>query len=301
MKCLRLVLLVLFMPGLSACAPVNFPVSTPAANEPVPTAETPSTPSPTLPPTATSVNCLNLPGQLIPGALDTMTPPQQYLIYLPPCYGQNLDQRYPVLYLLHGQLSTDSQWVDLGAPPAADSLISSGAAPPFIIVLPDDRYWNLPTGDGFGDRLIHDIIPFIDGNYRTLADRTHRALGGLSRGGGWAVHILLTRYDLFGSIGLHSAVIFDDDARELRVLVPHVPADAWPRLWIDAGDHDGGLGKIQTFEALLSAYEVPHEWRMYTGDHTNPYWHAHVTEYLQWYADGFQESSSPVPTTTPAP
>ena len=115
-------------------------------------------------------------------------PSQQFIVYLPPCYDQMTDERYPVLYLLHGQTYTDDQWVNLGAPAAADKLIHAGDAPPFIIVFPDDRYWNLPPGDGFGDRLIHVIIPFIDQNYRTLTDRDHRALGGLSRGGGWAVH-----------------------------------------------------------------------------------------------------------------
>ncbi len=225
-------------------------------------------------------------------------PPQQFVVYLPPCYDQEMDRRYPVLYLLHGQTSTDTQWVDLGAPEAADDLIRSGTAAPFIMVFPDDRYWNLSAGSGFGDRLIHEIIPYIDQNFRTLTDRYDRALGGLSRGGGWSIHVLLTRYDLFGSIGLHSPVIFDDDNAILQRLVAAVPANAWPRLWLDAGDRDGGLGQVETFESLLTAYEVPHEWHMYTGDHTNPYWQAHVSEYLQWYADGFAAVLSQDPNAT---
>ena len=111
------------------------------------------------------------------------------MIYLPPCYDVQTDEKYPVLYLLHGQTYVDDEWVRLGAPSVADDLIHSGRAVPFIMVFPDDRYWNVAAGGGFGDRLINALIPYIDRNYRTLADRQHRALGGLSRGGGWTVEL----------------------------------------------------------------------------------------------------------------
>ncbi len=286
--------------GLAACQSPEQPTPTLAPSA-VPT----RTPAPTLTitsvPTPTRVDCLSEPGSVVSGAIQSDKPPQQFLVYLPPCYQQDLDRRYPVLYLLHGQTSTDTQWVELGAPEAADALIRLGKVTPFLMVFPDDRYWNLPPGSGFSDRLIHEIMPFVDQNFRTLTDRSDRALGGLSRGGAWTIHILLTRYDLFGSIGLHSPVLFDDDAAVLQRLMSAIPSNAWPRLWIDAGDRDGGLGQIESFEALLTAYEVPHEWRMYTGDHTNPYWQAHITEYLQWYADGFAAGVTAVPSATATP
>jgi enterochelin esterase-like enzyme len=233
--------------------------------------------------------------------MDSANPAQLFLIYLPPCYDQKTDERYPVLYLLHGQTYIDDQWVRIGAATAADNLILSGRSMPFLIVFPDDRYWNLPPGPRFGDRLIHDLIPYIDKNYRTLADRDHRALGGLSRGGGWAVHLMLTHYELFGMVGLHSPVIFEDDAAIIQRLVKAVPSASWPRLWIDAGDRDADLGKIRALENLLTDYEVAHEWHMYAGDHTETYWHAHVVEYLQWYAAGWQADGSPSATSTPGP
>jgi len=168
-----------------------------------------------------------------------------------------------------------------------DNLIHAGEAPPINIVFPDDRYWNLPPGPRFGDRLIHEIIPFVDRTYRTQADREHRLLGGLSRGAGWTVHFALTRYDFFGTVGLHSPVIFADDAAILSRMVDAVPSYAWPRLWLDAGDRDGNLGTIRSFEALLTDREIPHEWHLYAGDHTDPYWQAHVVEYLRWYVEAF--------------
>lgn len=297
MRRLGLILL-LSVIWLSACQARDTTIPT-LAPTPVPTQRPTRTPAPSQTPTPTPIDCRTLPGSVVTGALDSDKPPQEFLVYLPACYQQEPDRRFPVLYLLHGQTSTDTQWVDLGAPQAADILIRSGDTTPFIMVFPDDRYWNLPPGPGFGDRLVHEIIPYVDQNFRTLTDRQDRALGGLSRGGAWAVHVLLTRYDLFGSIGLHSPVIFDDDAAMLPQLMAAIPANGWPRLWLDAGDRDGGLGRVESFESLLTAFEVPHEWRMYTGDHTNPYWQAHLIEYLQWYADGFAANADHTMTPTP--
>lgn len=293
----RLIAAALLAAGLSACTALAAP---PTAT-PAPTATLTPTPSPTVVPSPTPLGCLTEPGSITHQELGSGKPTQEFLIYLPPCYEERPDERYPVLYLLHGQTYQADQWVNLGAAVVADNMIHRGEAAPFIIVFPDDRYWNLPPGDGFGDRLLHDIIPYVDRTYRTMADREHRALGGLSRGGGWAIHLTLTRYDLFGTVGLHSPVIFNDDAAVLERLIPAVPDNAWPRLWLDAGDHDGDLGSIRRFEALLTMYAVPHEWHVNAGDHTNPYWQAHVVQYLQWYAQGFPGAAQPAVETTPTP
>lgn len=287
--------------GLSACSSLSTPTSTPTV---IPSTTTPAasaTPSPTPIPTATPLACLNQPGHVEVGAIQTTKPAQEFLVYLPPCYDQKTDERYPVLYLLHGQTYTDDEWVRLGAPTAADNLIHSGAAKPFIIVFPDDRYWNLPPESGFGNRVIDEIIPYIDQHYRTFADRSHRAVGGLSLGGGWAIHLALTHYDLFGMLGLHSPAVQPDDAPYIEKWIKAVPSDSWPRLWIDAGDQDKELGSIIQFEGLLSYYNLPHEWHLYTGDHSEAYWSAHVTEYLQWYADGWKVESGQIEDSTPQP
>ncbi len=296
---LRIVLYLLFILAISACAPSDQPVPTatdaPSTSTPLP----PPTPTPTMIPTATPLSCLTQPGRLDHGSVDTTKPPQLFLIYLPPCYDVQTEEKYPVLYLLHGQTYVDDEWVRLGAPNAADALIHSGRAVPFIMVFPDDRYWNVAAGGGFGDRLINALIPYIDQNYRTLADRQHRALGGLSRGGGWTVELGLKYYDLFGSLGFHSPAISSVDAPFVKNWVRSVPSDSWPRVWIDAGDRDPELGSMAQFEQLLSYYGVAHEWHLYTGDHSEAYWGAHVAEYLQWYADGWNVDSGQSPTSTP--
>ncbi len=284
----RITILLSFFLGLSACSPSNQPTPTQTTPPPTSTATATVSPTPTAIPTPTPLTCLSQPGRVDSGVVDTTNPPQQFLIYLPPCYDQKTDQRYPVLYLLHGQLQTDDFWVvHLGAPTAADNLILSGKSKPFIIVFPDDRYWNLNAGPGFGDRVINVIIPYIDGHYRTLTDRTHRALGGLSRGGGWTVRLGLQHYKLFGELGMHSPAIFTEDAPYLQDWIKAIPLDQFPRIWIDAGDRDKELGSITQFESLLTDYNIPHEWHMYNGDHSEIYWHAHITEYIQWYAEGW--------------
>jgi len=284
---LRIIFILSLLLGLSACS--SPAPATPAPTTPPPTSTATAAPTltPTPIPTATPLSCLSQPGRVDNGSIDTTNPPQLFLIYLPPCYDTLTDQHYPVLYLLHGQTYIDDQWVRLGAVTAADNLILSGKAGPFIIVFPDDRYWNLDAGPGFGDRVINVLIPYIDGHYRSLTDRSHRALGGLSRGGGWTVRLGLEHYDLFGALGMHSPAIFTDDAQYIERWIRAIPSDSLPRIWIDAGDQDKELGSIRQFESLLSSDQVPHEWHMYNGDHTENYWHAHVTEYIQWYTDGW--------------
>ncbi|MCL4530209.1 MAG: alpha/beta hydrolase-fold protein [Chloroflexi bacterium] len=294
MTYLRIILILSFALGLSACTSSSQPTPTPTTFPPTATTAPSATPTPI--PTATPLTCLTQPGRVDSGELDSTKPPQLFMIYLPPCYDQNTSERYPVLYLLHGQTYNDNEWIRLGAPSAADKLIHSGKAPPFIIVFPDDRYWNLPPGTAFGERLINLIIPYVDQHYRTLADRDHRALGGLSRGGGWTIELGLQHYEMFGALGMHSPAIFVEDAPYIEDWIRAVPSNSWPRIWIDAGDQDKELGTIMQFESLLSYYQVPHEWHLYAGDHSENYWSAHVSEYLQWYAEGWvAESSTPQP------
>ncbi len=245
------------------------------------------TPSPAPTSTATPLACLTKPGLVEQGDLNTDNPPQQFLIYLPPCYDERKDQRYPVLYLLHGQMSTDDQWVRLGMVGAADKLIHSGETMPFIIVFPDDRYWNIPTGSSFGQRLVEQIIPYIDTNFLTLPDRKHRAIGGLSRGAGWAFHLGLTRWDLFGEIGLHSLAVFQGDASQMKSWMINIPADSRPRVFMDLGYNDPELIMSRQVEGYLNDLGFSHEWHLYNGGHTEDYWSSHVDEYIEWYSEGW--------------
>jgi enterochelin esterase family protein len=220
-------------------------------------------------------------------SLITTNPAQEFLIYLPPCY-QAIDSRsYPVLYLLHGQTYTDDQWVRIGAVDHADRMILSGEIPPFIIVFPDDRYWNLPPGPGFGDRLL-DLVPYVDKNYRTLEDREHRAIGGLSHGGGWVIRLGLTHPDIFGALGLHSPAVLLGDDGYIESWIRKIPEASMPRLWLDIGDRDKELGNARLMDMILSDNDFPHEFYVYLGEHTEAYWSSHMEKYLRWYGVGWQ-------------
>jgi len=275
--------------GFSACSPaptptVVVPTVTIAATQP------PPSPIPATP-TATPLACLAEPGLIKQDVVQTTNPPQQFIIYLPPCYESFVDQRFPVLYLLHGQTYTQDQWVRLGAPIIADQLIHANESLPFIMVFPDDRYWNSEAGPGFGARFINDLIPYVDKNYRTLADRGHRSLGGLSRGGGWTVQLGLEHPELFGALGLHSPAIFKDDAPYVERIIQSIPQETRPNLWLDIGDSDMELNSNLLFEDILTRNNYLHKFHRFSGDHTEIYWNAHAEAYLRWYTQAWQEVS----------
>ncbi|HAV76381.1 MAG TPA: hypothetical protein DCX53_03405 [Anaerolineae bacterium] len=283
--------LLTILAGLSACSPSNQPLPTLTSSPPTSTTEatfpastfTPSPPTKTL--TPMPLACLTQPGVVEAGALDSTTPAQEYFIYLPPCYNEKTDTRYPVLYLLHGQTYTADQWVRLGAVQALDNLILSGETMPFIIVFPDDRYWNLPPGAGFGQRVVETLIPYIDLTYRTLPDRNHRAIGGMSRGAGWALRLGFSRWDLFSVIGLHSLAVLNGDRTQIRNWINDIPPSARPSVFMDIGDNDQELTMARSIEAQFNENGLAHEWHLYRGAHTEEYWRAHVNEYIAWYAE----------------
>ena len=284
----KLILMLLaLLATITACSPSNqsLPTSTPIPLTLIQKAT--FTPSPVPTSTITPLACLANPGHLEEGKLDSTKPPQEFRIYLPPCYDEKTDQRYPVLYLLHGQTYADDQWIRLGAVNVIDTLIKSGESIPFIIVFPDDHFWNLPPGPGFGHRLVEELIPYIDNTYRTLPDRNHRAIGGMSRGAGWALRLGLTRWDLFGTIGLHSLAVLQKDASQVTSWLADIPSTARPRVFMDIGDNDQELEMAQVVETEFNNAGLTHEWHLYSGAHTEEYWSAHVEEYIQWYAEGW--------------
>lgn len=217
---------------------------------------------------------------------DLLTKPFDYRIYLPPCYDQQPERRYPVLYLIHGQSYNDDQWDRLGADEIADRLVASGELPPFLIVMPRDRIWGQPSEDNFGRVLVETLIPLIDSTYRTLPDRAHRAVGGLSRGAGWALHLALSHPELFGAFGGHSLPVFSEDTRYIRGWLDNMPPGMLPRIYLDIGEKDRPqiLRSAIWFEELLTQRGIPHEWYLFPGYHEEAYWGAHLEHYLRWYA-----------------
>lgn len=295
---------------LAACTPVSAAPLVSATAAPAPTlaaaSSTPThTPRPVLPTPTWRASATPLPspteacravsGQLARGEIDTplLARPMTYIVYLPACYAASGERHYPVLYLLHGQDNHEDQWLRLGVSAAADKLIASGDTAPFIMVLPYDPSNRQPGDYPFEDVFLQQLIPEIDSHYRTLTDPADRAVGGMSRGGAWALHLGLHHPDVFGSLGAHSPAIFYSDFDSLPLLVSGIPPEYLPRLFIDMGAGDGGLGDVKQFEDFLSANNIPHEWHEYPGYHEEKYWSAHVEEYLRWYAQRWGKTGKP--------
>jgi enterochelin esterase-like enzyme len=146
------------------------------------------------------------------------------LVYLPPGYDSDTKSRYPVLYLQHGGGEDETGWIRQGhANFILDNLIAARQAKPMIVVMaygyalragqsladltgkpfgsPEMRKAMQEMASTFEDDVTQALIPFVDKTFRTLADRDHRAMAGLSMGGMQTFHITLNHLDLFSHIG----------------------------------------------------------------------------------------------------
>lgn len=210
----------------------------------------------------------------------------RFRVYTPPCYEEERTERYPVLYLIHGQSFNDDQWDRLGADETADELIASGELAPFLIVMPYDvSNYTQPSANEFDESLIEELLPWVDEHYRTVAEREARAVGGLSWGASWAIHLGLTHPELFGAVGGHSPPVFSEEASKVRGRLDGIPGELMPRFWLDIGERDQAaiLQSARWFEGLLNERDIVHEWSLFAGDHSEGYWGSHVEMYLRWY------------------
>lgn len=235
--------------------------------------------------------CLLRGGKMVVSTLSTnLIPlPLDYRVFLPPCYEQNYKQRYPVLILIHGQSYNDDQWDRLGVDETINRLVLSGELPPFIVLMPRDRYGGDATENNFARVVVEQLLPLIDETYRTKPDRQFRAVGGLSRGAGWAVHIGMTYWQDFSRIGAHSPAIFYNDAQKMRTMLDNIPKDQIPLVFVDIGQRDRPeiLDSAYWFANLLNEKGVAHEWYLFAGFHNEEYWSLHVEQYLRWYAQSW--------------
>jgi enterochelin esterase-like enzyme len=232
--------------------------------------------------------CTELHGKIVPGQInsDLLDDPLNIEVYLPPCYDASGAISYPMLILMHGMNNNESQWLRMDVNGVADSLILSKQVVPFIIVLPreDDTY--AYVGDSsFPDAIVNVLIPWMDSHYATCTDRICRAIGGLSRGSGWALRLGLTNWELFGSIGAHSISPFYGDANRLPDWINQIPADSLPRLYMDIGKDDMVLQEGMDIDSILTSVKYEHEWIISEGGHNEDYWHSHLKDYLLWYAE----------------
>jgi len=220
-------------------------------------------------------------------SLDTV---RRVTVYVPPGYDKNQSARYPVLYLFHGANADENAWVRLGrANLILDNLIASGKITPFIAVMPFGYgvppNGQLPQTDNtakFSKDLIEDVIPLIQSTYRAYTDREHRAIVGLSMGGGQALSIGLNHLELFSYVGGFSAAIGNaaNHPKTFATLVGDAQESnkKLKLLWIGCGTEDSLFGASKGFSEWLMAKNIQHTFRETGGAHTWMVWRRYLNE-----------------------
>ena len=141
-------------------------------------------------------------------------------VYTPPGY-ETGKGKFPVFYLLHGASDCDDSWTSVGrAGFILDNLIAGRQAKPMIVVMPAGHTGPMRSGgprpavDEFSQDFMNDIMPYVEKNYRVYKDREHRAMAGLSMGGGQTLNIGIPHLDQFAYLGVYSSGVFGITGRE---------------------------------------------------------------------------------------
>ena len=237
-----------------------------------------------------------------------------YRVILPKNYDADKNAKFPVLYLLHGLAGHFDNWTE------KTKLKQYAADYPYIIVTPEGGngfYTDSPknANDKYESYIIQELIPEIDGKFRTLADREHRFIAGLSMGGYGAMKFGLKYPQLFVLAGSFSGAISASSyrsetdlpagflrdalvgifgapdsethlANNLFKMISEMPpekAAALPFLYIDCGTEDelGLLAPNKMFVDILVKRKILHEFRQLPGRHNWAYWDAQVQEFLR--------------------
>ena len=216
-------------------------------------------------------------------------------VYTPPDYDKDTSKRYPVLYLQHGAFEDETGWGNQGrAGLIMDNLIAAGKSRPFIIVM-DNGGNNFGGGprrgappaaagaaaggaggaprprfdvSGFAKIMTEELIPFIDANYRTIADQPHRGMAGLSMGGGQTRQITLANLDKFSHIGLFSGgsiaandpALADPSSFKQKVKVLFVSYGSKENTTAAKANHEA-LEKLGIKNTYYESPNTAHEWQ----------------------------------------
>jgi S-formylglutathione hydrolase FrmB len=232
-----------------------------------------------------------------------------YRAVLPKDYKTNPAARYSVVYLLHGLTGHFDNWTD------KTKLAEFALGHDFIIITPEgNNGWYTDSvstaNDKYESYIVQELIPEIDKKFRTIPDREHRAIAGLSMGGYGAIKFGLKYPDKFalvgsfsgalsaasfnekyaGSIGKSVDAIFGPDDSETRKvndvfgIIKGLTADkikAIPFIYQSCGTEDFLFQNNRDFVALLNEKKIPHEYREHPGGHDWKFWDTQVREFLQ--------------------
>jgi len=210
-------------------------------------------------------------------------------VYTPP--GYTTDKKYPVLYLLHGIGGDETEWERFATPNVIlDNLLADGKAVPMIIVMPNGRAQKddranaggnaMASFAAFEQDLLNDVIPTIESRYSVQADREHRALAGLSMGGGQTLNFGLAHLDTFAWLGPFSAAPNTKSPSQL-VSDPEAAKAKIKLLMITSGNRDGLIRISQGVHAYLKEKQVPHIWHVDGNAHDATHWSNSLYHFAQ--------------------
>lgn len=241
---------------------------------------------------------------------------RSYSIYLPKSYTTETGRQYPVLYLLHGLWGNNTDWVDRGhIQDVANQLIDGEQAVEMIIVMPDagtewNGYFNM-EGWPYETYFFKEFIPYIESTYRVKSDKKHRAIAGLSMGGGGAAVYGQKYPEMFSSVYAISALLTlgegggmpeqDPKMAELNRTVREYDAVQFVagsdpstreklrtiRWFVDCGDDDFLLMANLAFVREMHQARIPLQFRVRDGGHTWEYWHSSLYKILPFVSFGF--------------
>ena len=226
----------------------------------------------------------------------TLNRTRPLVIYTPPGYREGT-QKYPVFYLVSGTTDTEETWFRAGRMNfILDNLIAQKKAVPMIVVMPyGNMMMGMPRPDTpevadmyrkFGDELLTDVLPFVEANYRVVADREHRAIAGFSRGGGQSLFTAFSHPDKFAWIASYSAYLTPE------VSLKHFPEFfSQPQqtnaqlklLWLGVGRDDFLYQQAVAFNNFVKERGLKHETLITDGGHTWMNARHYLSETLQLF------------------
>jgi enterochelin esterase-like enzyme len=216
-------------------------------------------------------------------ASKTVGKTRKAVVYTPP--GFSRERKYPVLYLLHGIGGDEKEWLNGGQPQVIlDNLYAENKIEPMIVVMPNGRAMKDDRAVGnifdslkvqafstFERDLLDDLIPFVEKTYPVFEDREHRAIAGLSMGGGQSLNFGLGNLNEFAWIGGFSSA---PNTKKPELLIPN-PDETRRKLkllWISCGDDDNLIYFSQRTHDYLEAKNVPHIFYVEHGVHDFRIW-----------------------------
>lgn len=215
-------------------------------------------------------------------------------VYTPPGYEAGGGQKYPVFYLLHGSGDSDEAWTSVGrAGFILDNLIAAKKAKPMIVVMPAGHTNTPPANDDFARDFMTDIMPHAEKHYRVIADRAHRAIAGLSMGGGQALHVAFLHLDQFAYVGVFSSGFTLGGGRASQAAAPGVtwetahlsnltnPAlkKGTKLIWLSTGVNDSLLPNSRDTVELLKKHGFAPVFKESPGGHTWINWRNYLSEF----------------------